>query len=135
MKTAQSSSFEYSGICRQFAGEEGYGHVCMPLLLSGKTGGVVQFVMPAAGEQPELDRETSRQLFRAETYINQSLSVIEAERLMNTLRDSAMIDPTDRASPDRRFLQEHAKQLLSGVVRRGAAGRVVDLRSGLLRAD
>lgn len=118
VKTGRNiSSFEYPGICRQFKAEEGQGHVCMPLLLSGKTGGVVQFVLPAAAPKAKLEQATARKLFKAETYINQSLSVIEAKRLMNTLRDSAMIDPLTGLY-NRRFLQDHGKQLLSGVVRR-----------------
>ena len=112
------SSFEYQGICRQFVPEEGVGHVCVPMMLSGKTGGVVQFVVPMSGERPEMDQETAGRLFRAETYINQSLSVIEAKRLMNTLRDSAMVDPMTGLY-NRRFLQDHGQQLLSGVQRRG----------------
>mgnify|MGYP005840091441 CR=1 FL=1 len=63
------------------------------------------------------DSDTTRRLFEAETYINQSLSVIEAKRLMNTLRDSAMIDPLTGLY-NRRFLQDHSKQLISGVLRR-----------------
>lgn len=112
------SSFEYRGICRQFDGRRNQGHVCVPLMLSGKTGGVVQFVVPVDEDKPKLDSDAARRLFKAETYINQSLSVIEAKRLMNTLRDSAMVDPLTGLY-NRRFLQDHSKQLISGVLRRG----------------
>ena len=43
VKTGRNiSSFEYRGICRQFIPEEGKVHVCVPMLLSGNTGGVVR---------------------------------------------------------------------------------------------
>lgn len=113
------SSFDYEKICRQFTGEEGLGHVCIPLMLGGNTGGVVQFVFAVGeGARPALTEEAARNLFKAETYLNQSLSVIEAKRLMNTLRDSAMVDPMTGLY-NRRFLQEHSKQIISGVLRRG----------------
>ncbi len=111
------SSFEYAGICRRFTGEGDNGHICIPMMLGGKTGGVVQLRFPAEKSDGALPSERARQLFRAETYINQSLSVIEAKRLMQTLRDSALIDPLTGLY-NRRFLQEHTNQLISGVVRR-----------------
>ncbi len=111
------SSFDFPGICRRFIPEEGVGHVCIPMMAGGNTSGVVQlrFAMDANGDM--LDPQTPQRLFNASTYIDQSLSVIEAKRLMQTLRDSAMIDPLTGLY-NRRFLQEHTKQLVSGVLRR-----------------
>ncbi|MDY0013709.1 MAG: GGDEF domain-containing protein [Rhodocyclaceae bacterium] len=111
------SSFEYPGICRRFIQEEGIGHVCIPLMADGNTSGVVQLRFPADPQGAMLDDETPQKLFNASTYINQSLSVIEAKRLMQTLRDSAMVDPLTGLY-NRRFLQDHTKQLISGVLRR-----------------
>lgn len=113
------SSFEFVGICRRFIPEAGIGHVCIPLMAGGNTGGIVQLRFPADGRGGMLDPTMPQRLFNAETYINQSLSVIEAKRLMQTLRDSAMVDPMTGLY-NRRFLQEHTKQVISGVLRRKA---------------
>lgn len=113
------SSFEFVGICRRFIPEAGVGHVCIPLMAGGNTGGVVQLRFPADARGGMLDPTMPQRLFNAETYINQSLSVIEAKRLMQTLRDSAMVDPMTGLY-NRRFLQEHTKQVISGVLRRKA---------------
>ena len=36
------SSFEFPGICRRFVPQAGVGHICIPLMAGGHTGGVVQ---------------------------------------------------------------------------------------------
>jgi diguanylate cyclase (GGDEF)-like protein len=113
------SSFEFPGICRRFVTEPGVGHVCIPLVAGGHTGGVVQLRFPTDGTGAMLDSALPQKLFNAETYMNQSLSVIEAKRLMQTLRDSAMVDPMTGLY-NRRFLQEHTQQIISGVLRRKA---------------
>jgi len=120
------SSFEFSGICRYFVPEEGIGHICVPIMLGGNTGAVVQFRFPI-GEQQTLSGADTSRLFKAETYLNQSLSVLEAKRLMQTLRDSALVDPLTGLY-NRRFLQEHTKQIIAGVLRR-------DKQIGLLVCD
>jgi len=111
------SSFEFLGICRRFVPEEGVGHICIPLMTGGNTGGVVQLRLAADAKGAMLDSAAPQKLFNAETYINQSLSVIEAKRLMQTLRDSALVDPMTGLY-NRRFLQEYTKQITSGVLRR-----------------
>jgi two-component system cell cycle response regulator len=111
------SSFEFPGICRRFIPEEGIGHICIPMMAGGNTSGVVQLRFQADARGAMLDSAVPQKLFNASTYINQSLSVIEAKRLMKTLRDSAMVDPLTGLY-NRRFLQEHTKQLINGVLRR-----------------
>ena len=111
------SSFEFPGVCRRFVPEEGVGHICIPLVAGGIAGGVVQLRFAADPQGAMRDPTTPQKLFNAETYINQSLSVIEAKRLMQTLRESAMVDPMTGLY-NRRFLQEHTAQIISGVLRR-----------------
>jgi len=113
------SSFEFSGVCRRYVPQDGVGHICIPLTAGGTTGGVVQLRFAADADGALLDPTAPQKLFNAETYINQSLSVIEAKRLMQTLRESAMVDPMTGLY-NRRFLQEHTAQLISGVLRRKA---------------
>ncbi|MCK4501827.1 MAG: GGDEF domain-containing protein, partial [Desulfuromonadales bacterium] len=54
---------------------------------------------------------------KAEAYIKQSLSVIEAKRLMETLRDSTLRDPMTGLL-NRRFLQDQAAYIIAGTIRR-----------------
>ncbi|WP_149028907.1 GGDEF domain-containing protein [Serpentinimonas barnesii] len=111
------SSFEFPGVCRRYAGPQGMGHVCIPLLTGGHTSGVVQLRFPMGAQGAALEPEMPQKLFNVGTYIEQSVSVIEAKRLMQTLRESATIDPLTGLY-NRRFLQEHTQQLISGVLRR-----------------
>ncbi|MBX9834781.1 MAG: diguanylate cyclase [Burkholderiaceae bacterium] len=111
------SSFEFEGVCRRFVPQPGVGHICIPLVAGGHTGGVVQLRFAADDNNEQIDSSAPQKIFEAETYINQSLSVIEAKRLMQTLRESAMVDPLTGLY-NRRFLQEHTAQIISGALRR-----------------
>lgn len=106
------SSFEYEGVCREFIKEDGKKHVCIPLLISGHAGAVVQFVF---------DKDESvmahEKIFKAESYIKHSLSVIETKRLMNTLRESSLVDGLTGLY-NRRFLQDHSNQIIASTLRR-----------------
>jgi diguanylate cyclase (GGDEF)-like protein len=111
------SSLAYPQVCKQFKMETGKVHICIPMIIAGRTGGVVQFLFDDPhGDQScaELIRE---KIFKAEAYLKQSLSVIEAKRLMDTLRESALKDPLTGLY-NRRFLQDHANHIISGTLRR-----------------
>lgn len=111
------SSFEFQGVCRRFESEPGMGHICLPMLAGGQTIGVMQLLFPAAADGAAQDAHMAQKVFSAGTYLEQSTSVIEAKRLMQTLRESAMVDPLTGLY-NRRFLQDHSQQLISGVLRR-----------------
>jgi diguanylate cyclase (GGDEF)-like protein len=111
------SSIAYPQVCKQFKQETGKAHVCMPMIIGGRTGGVVQFLFEEEAGQELNTASIQAKIFKAEAYIKQSLSVIEAKRLMNTLRDSALKDPLTGLY-NRRFLQDHANHIISGVLRR-----------------
>ncbi len=111
------SSLAYPQVCKQFKEETGKSHICMPMIIGGRTGGVVQFLFEGQKAE-ELDTvDIQARIFKAETYIKQALSVLEAKRLMNTLRESALKDPLTGLY-NRRFLQDHANHVISGVLRR-----------------
>jgi diguanylate cyclase (GGDEF)-like protein len=110
------SSFEYSGICRQFIPEDGKEHVCIPLIVAGKPGAVVQFTFDRAQNDEEVE-DIHERIFKAESYIKNSLSVIETKQLMHTLRESSLVDGLTGLY-NRRFLQDHSNQLIAGVLRR-----------------
>jgi len=111
------SSIAYPRVCKQFKPETGKVHVCVPMIIGGRTGGVTQFLFNAE-EGKELDTEAiQRRVYKAETYLKQALSVIEAKRLMNTLKESALKDPLTGLY-NRRFLQDHANHIIAGTRRR-----------------
>jgi diguanylate cyclase (GGDEF)-like protein len=85
------------------------------MIIGGSTGGVVQFLFERGGEQTS---DRTRKLFKAQQFINESLPVLEAKRLMNKLRESALKDSLTGLY-NRRFLQEYMDTLVSGVMRRG----------------
>jgi diguanylate cyclase (GGDEF)-like protein len=105
------SSLEFEGVCRQFTQDGQHAHVCIPLVVGGRASGVVQFLFDKAEE------DITQRLFKAENYIKHSLSVIETKQLMQTLRESALIDGLTGLY-NRRFLQDHSSQIISGVLRR-----------------
>lgn len=108
------SSFEFEGVCRQFTAGATHHHVCVPLVTGGRPSGVVQFVFP---KEEEVAVSVQGKLFKAQTYIKHSLSVIETKQLMNTLRESSLVDSLTGLY-NRRFLQDHSTQIISGVLRR-----------------
>lgn len=118
MKTGHEiSSLAYPQICKQFKQETGKTHICIPMIIGGRTGGVVQFLFEGTNDQ-ELDTASIQtRIFKAETYVKQALSAIEAKRLMNTLRESALKDPLTGLY-NRRFLQDHANHVIAGILRR-----------------
>ncbi|MBF0239463.1 MAG: sensor domain-containing diguanylate cyclase, partial [SAR324 cluster bacterium] len=109
------SSFDYPQICKQFRMEVKMEHICVPMIIGSSTGGVIQFLLP---QNQEYNRsEVDRKIFRAKNYITESIHVIEAKRLMNTLKDSAIKD-TLTGLYNRRLLQESGDSIVSGVLRR-----------------
>ena len=116
-KTGHSiSSLTYPSICKQFRGGEGAAHHCVPVVIGGGTVGVVEFVVDAPKDAAE-SAVVKRRLVKAEQYIEESLSVIETKRLMDTLRDSALTDALTGLR-NRRFLQEYVENLVAGILRR-----------------
>lgn len=89
-------------------------HICIPMIIGGKTGGVAQFLFD---KHKTADEGKDKKIFRAGQYIKESLSVIEAKRLTNTLKESALKDSLTGLY-NRRFLQEYTETLISGVLRR-----------------
>jgi len=108
------SSMDFPDICRQFKPGHEKIHICIPMIAGGKTGGIVQFLFDK--KDYSSDRK-DKKLFKAKQYIKESLSVIEAKRLMHTLRESALKDSLTGLY-NRRFLQEYTETLIAGVLRR-----------------
>jgi diguanylate cyclase (GGDEF)-like protein len=102
-------------ICNSFQPPEGAGprtHVCMPLIQSGGVGNVIQIVI-----KPEDAARIHAQLPYISVYLREAAPVIEAKRLMDTLRDANLRDPMTGLN-NRRFLEEFVDTLVASVQRR-----------------
>jgi diguanylate cyclase (GGDEF)-like protein len=111
------SSLDYPGMCKQFLWDSEKEHICLPMIVGGSTGGVVQFLFDKSVNGAIPDETIDQRVSTAEKYLKESLSVIEAKKLMNTLRESAIKDAMTGLH-NRRFLQEYAPTLVASARRR-----------------
>jgi diguanylate cyclase (GGDEF)-like protein len=111
------NSVDFPAICRHFRQGESKEHYCIPMTIGGGTVGVVQFLLPTHST-PAQRNMYERHVYKAEQYIKESLPVLEAKRLMQTLRESALVDPLTGLH-NRRFLQESVENLCAAAKRRG----------------
>ncbi len=128
------SSIKYPDICKQFLLAPEKYHTCIPVIVGGGTGGIVQIQFDKTCDK---ERQTSvpimdtncieRQVVKAEQYIIESSAVIEAKRLTSALKDSAVRDQMTGLY-NRRFLEEYVETLIAGIARKG--GQI-----GLLMCD
>ncbi len=109
------SSIDYPDVCKYYTEECGAAHVCIPIIVGGNVGGVVQFncERPEACDITELEHKTSR----VQQYITEVQPVLEAKRLMRTLKDSAFKDVLTGLY-NRRFLEESFENIIAGILRR-----------------
>ena len=103
--------------------DEGYRHICIPIIQSGAVGGVLQLVVP-----PEDQARVSGLIPNIGIYLREAAPVLEAKRLMETLRESTMRDPMT-ALHNRRFLEESVDMLIGQATRRksGLAVMMLDI--------
>jgi diguanylate cyclase (GGDEF)-like protein len=87
-------------------------HICVPLIQSGTVGCVIQLVVDEQNKNRVL-----AQLPFISVYLREAAPVIEARRLMDTLRDSNLRDPMTGLN-NRRFLEEFVDTLVASVQRR-----------------
>ena len=97
-----ASSLAYDHICSCFAGPRGCAHVCIPLMLGGRAGGVAQFLVD--GDKQNVADQRAR-IEVAERFIREAQPVIQSKRLAETLRESAMRDGLTGLY-NRRYLEE-----------------------------
>lgn len=116
-RTAQIiSSHNEELICGAFCGnkiqtEQKLLHRCIPIMLSGSVGGVLQVVYPPA--EADAVREN---IFTLQSYLAEAAPVIETKRLMQSLKDASMHDPMTGLY-NRRFLDGYLETLLATVQR------------------
>jgi len=108
-------SIETPHICNNFApGDEfaGHTHICLPVLQSGSVGSVVQLVVSA-----EEGKHYHELIPYIQVYLREAAPVLEAKRLMDTLRESNLRDAMTGLN-NRRFLEEYVDTLVAGSARR-----------------
>ncbi|MFN3075697.1 MAG: diguanylate cyclase [Alphaproteobacteria bacterium] len=120
------ASSTFPNICRHFHFQEKGEHICVPLTVSGGAIGVIQFLFPSFASEAE-STEACRRVSRAEQYIKEAIPVIEAKRLLSSLRQSALTDPLT-GTHNRRFLDQYIESLCAGAMRR-------ESRIGVLMCD
>ncbi|MFA6015157.1 MAG: diguanylate cyclase [Gallionellaceae bacterium] len=109
------NSIETPGICFAFAPPEehqDYAHICFPIIQSGAVGSILQLVVPAE------ERERVVKIIPyLSVYLREAAPVIEAKRLMDTLRESNLRDAMTGLH-NRRFLEEYIDTLVASNQRR-----------------
>ena len=115
--------FTQPGICYAFRPPEGegYRHYCVPIMLQGKVGSVVQVVAPG-----EAISTIERRLPYAKVFVREMTPVLEAKRLTETLRESALRDPMTGLN-NRRYLEECIDAMVSACRRRKSSLAVLML--------
>jgi len=113
---SQVSSVEEDGICRSFSGnivqsDELLKHICLPIMLSGGVGGVLQLVF----NEQDAERIVSR-VSMLTAYLNEAAPVIETKRLMLSLKEASLRDPMTNLY-NRRFLESYLDTLESSLAR------------------
>lgn len=109
------SSIESPGICYAFqppADMTDRLHVCIPIIQSGSVGSVLQLVV-----QKDEAVRVHDFLPYLNVYLREAAPVIEAKRLMDTLRASNLTDAMTGLH-NRRFLEEFAETLVTSAQRR-----------------
>lgn len=102
-------------ICRSFSLDaltQDKHYICLPILESGSVGSVVQLVFDA---NDSTRIRNSRPMLEA--YLREAAPVLQAKRLMTSLRESSLMDAMTGLK-NRRFLEEYAETLISQCKRR-----------------
>lgn len=89
-------------------------HICFPVIQSGSVGSVVQLIATPA-EQQTLEGKAPF----INVYLRETAPVLETKRLMESLRDSTLLDPMTGLH-NRRFLEEYVETLVANVQRKRA---------------
>lgn len=101
------------GICTMFRTvDAGAAHICLPIVLSGTAGCIVQIVVGR-------DEGPLAQLMMPflAVYLRETAPVLEAKRLMDSLRENSLRDAMTGLY-NRRFLEEYVETFMSGIERR-----------------
>ncbi len=113
------SSSGFPNICPVFPLTDVMTHTCVPMIVSGKVLGVVQFLSLFV-DSPERVEELQTNLHLAGLYMQEALPVLHAKRLASNLHEMATKDSLTGLS-NRHFLENNINPILAGVKRRKSA--------------
>jgi diguanylate cyclase (GGDEF)-like protein len=103
-------------ICPMFKGDidgSGMRHICLPMMQSGNAGCVVQLVANA-----DAARYMRSLISFLRVYLRETAPVLEAKRLMDSLRESSLHDAMTGLY-NRRFIEAYVETLQASVIRKG----------------
>jgi len=109
------TSEEYEEICKYFLPSSTVDHFCVPIIIAGEVGGVVQFLCER--DVNCNSQEVEKKIGRAKQFIKEAQPVLEAKRLMQFLKMTAIRDSLTGLY-NRRFLEESSGSITSGILRR-----------------
>jgi len=112
------SSLQHPRICEAFSpkqNEPSLYHCCIPIIQSGGVGSILQLVF----ESDVAEKFHKEQLTFLNIFLREASTVIEAKRLMESLRDANLSDAMTGLR-NRRFLEEYAGNLVAEHKRRKA---------------
>jgi diguanylate cyclase (GGDEF)-like protein len=110
------SSAGFPNICPVFPLSDIMTHTCVPMIVSGKVLGVVQFLSLFV-DSPERASQLIKNQHLAGLYLTEALPVLHAKRLASNLHDMATKDALTGLA-NRRFLETNINPLLAGIKRR-----------------
>jgi diguanylate cyclase (GGDEF)-like protein len=113
-------------ICRIFPLGDIMTHSCVPMIVSGRVLGVVQFLSLYVN-CPEREKELRVNLYRASQYLKEALPVLHAKLLAENLEEISVRDALTGLN-NRRFLKNNISLLVAGMKRRKT-------RMGLMMCD
>ena len=110
------SSAGFPNICPVFPLSEVMTHTCVPMIVSGKVLGVVQFLTLFVDSEERAEQLLTNQHL-AGLYLEEALPVLHAKRLATNLHEMATKDALTGLA-NRRFLDTNINPLLAGIKRR-----------------
>ena len=112
------SSAGLPNICPVFPLADAMTHTCVPMIVSGKVLGVVQFFSLYV-DSPERQKQLEISQHLASLYLAEALPVLHAKRLASDLHDMATKDALTGLA-NRRFLETNINPMLAGIKRRNS---------------
>lgn len=113
------SSSGFPNICPIFPLTDIMTHTCVPMIVSGKILGVVQFLTLFV-DSPKRAEKLETNLHLANLYLQEALPVLHAKRLASSLHELATKDSLTGLY-NRHFLESNINPILAGVKRRKSA--------------
>ena len=110
------SNFNDSAMCNRFCGASkkigDLVHVCVPMMISGSVGGILQVVLTPEEADRQGDIEQTINI-----YLKEAAPVIESRQLMKSLKETSMRDPMTGLY-NRRFLEDYLDTLTASTIRK-----------------